>query len=93
VGCASCHAPASGYTTRETFALPTRKPPPGYEPDPIPAFKIPALSYLAGRAPYFHDGSAATLAQLIEDNGARMGNTAALTREQRSDLAAFLETL
>jgi DNA-binding beta-propeller fold protein YncE/mono/diheme cytochrome c family protein len=93
VGCASCHAPASGYTTREAFALPTRPPPAGYDPDPIQAFKIPALSYLAGRAPYFHDGSAASLSDLIERNGTRMGNTKALTAAQRGDLVAFLETL
>jgi len=93
VGCASCHKPDAGYTTRERFALPQLPPPPGFDPDPDSHFKIPALSFLAQRAPYLHDGSASSLTQLIETNGTRMGNTAALSPEERSDLVAFLETL
>lgn len=93
VGCAVCHPPAFAYTTRETFVLRSLDPPRGYDPDPNRAFKIPSLTYLARRAPYFHDGSVATLEELIEKNGTRMGNTEALTRAQRLDLIAFLETL
>jgi len=92
-GCASCHVPDKGYTTREAFALPALPTLPGFEAEPNVRYKIPALSYLAHRAPYFHDGSAASLAELIEKNGTRMGDTQGLSAEQRRDLVNFLETL
>ncbi|MGC4089000.1 MAG: c-type cytochrome [Polyangiaceae bacterium] len=93
VGCASCHAPDKGYTTREAFALPALPTPADFDADPNPRFKIPALSFLAQRAPYFHDGSAASLTDLVEHNGTRMGDTQQLSPAERRDLVAFLETL
>ena len=93
LGCASCHVPEKGYTTREAFALPALPTPPEFDSDPNPRFKIPALTYLAERAPYFHDGSAASLLDLVEHNGVRMGDTRGLSAEQRNDLVAFLESL
>jgi cytochrome c peroxidase len=48
---------------------------------------------LAARAPYFHDGSAASLQVLIEQNANRMGKTAQLTPVERAELVAFLRSL
>jgi len=55
----------------------------------------PSLVGLAASAPYYHDGSAATLEALLADRGAvhGMADTAELTGAQRADLVAFLETL
>ena len=53
--------------------------------------KIPGLRGLAGRAPYFHNGSAATLTQLVNFYNARfqMG----LNPMQKQDLVNFLGAL
>ena len=53
--------------------------------------KVPVLRGLAARAPYFHNGSAADLSQVVEFYNQRfqMG----LTSQQQSDLAAFLAAL
>jgi cytochrome c peroxidase len=93
VGCAECHVPATGYTTRQAYPLPPLPPRAGFDQEPDSKYKIPSLSFLAGRAPYFHDGSALTLEQLIETNGNRMGKTAQLSAAERADLVAFLKTL
>jgi cytochrome c peroxidase len=46
---------------------------------------------LAGRAPYFHNGSAATLLDVVNFYNLRFN--IGLTAAQMSDLAAFLQTL
>jgi cytochrome c peroxidase len=53
--------------------------------------KGPILRGLAGRAPYFHNGSAATLLDVVNFYNLRFN--IGLTAAQMSDLAAFLETL
>jgi cytochrome c peroxidase len=53
--------------------------------------KGPILRGLAGRAPYFHNGAAATLADVIEFYNQRFNLN--LTDQQKADLAAFLQTL
>jgi cytochrome c peroxidase len=57
----------------------------------IGKFKGPILRGLAARAPYFHNGSAATLDQVIDfyENRFNLG----LTATERSDLFAFLKAL
>ena len=54
-----------------------------------------SLVGLARSAPYYHDGSAATLAALLAERAAvhGMSETVALTATQRQDLIAYLETL
>lgn len=54
-------------------------------------FKVPALRGLAGRAPYFHNGSAASLADVIESYDRRFA--AGLGARDKQDLVAFLRTL
>ena len=91
VGCASCHVKDDGVP-----ALVTRLPPlpvrQGFDPEDVP-LKVPSLRFAGGTPPYLHDGSEATLRQLVEDNHDRMGHTVQLSAEDRAALAAYLETL
>lgn len=54
-------------------------------------FKGPILRGVAGRAPYFHNGSAATLADVVEFYNERFG--LGLTDQEKADLIAFLRSL
>jgi len=53
--------------------------------------KGPILRGLAGRAPYFHNGAAASLNDVVEFYNQRFNLN--LTEQQKSDLVAFLHTL
>jgi hypothetical protein len=57
----------------------------------IGKFKGPILRGLAARAPYFHNGSAATLEEAIEFYEKRFN--LALSAQEKSDLLAFLRAL
>jgi cytochrome c peroxidase len=54
-------------------------------------FKGPILRALAGRAPYFHNGAAATLADVIDFYDARF--ELQRSAQGKADLAAFLRAL
>nr|HEX4313063.1 c-type cytochrome [Kofleriaceae bacterium] len=84
VGCRSCHDGAM-YTDQEKHKL----------SGTLPETDTPSLVGLAASAPYFHDGSAATLEALLRDRGAvhGMAETAKLSDKQIDDLTAFLQTL
>ena len=57
----------------------------------IGKMKGPILRGLAGRPPYFHNGSAATIENVVDFYNTRFG--IGLTDQEKSDLAAFLKTL
>lgn len=57
----------------------------------IGAFKVPVLRDLAARPPYFHDGSAATLMDVVNFYDLRFGM--GFTAQEKNDLVAFLRTL
>src|SRR5262249_58948042 len=57
----------------------------------IGRFKGPTLRALASRAPYFHNGSAASLETVVEFYDVRFN--IGLTPQEKSDLVAFLQTL
>jgi hypothetical protein len=57
----------------------------------IGKFKGPVLRALAARAPYFHNGSAATLADVVDFYDTRFNMQ--LTAQEKSDLIAFLLAL
>ena len=57
----------------------------------IGKFKGPILRGLSARAPYFHNGSAASLTDVVEFYNVRFGM--GLTESEQADLAAFLSTL
>ncbi|APR87516.1 Cytochrome c551 peroxidase [Minicystis rosea] len=92
-GCARCHDPANGYTNRAALALPGRRSPAGFEPEAMPSFKVPSLFYVGATAPYFHDGAAASLEELVEQNLDHMGMTSHLSSDERQALVAFLRTI
>lgn len=53
--------------------------------------KVPSLRALAGRPPYFHDGSASSLEAVVDYHDARFG--IGLTPDERAALVAFLSAL
>ncbi len=72
------------------------------EPTPRATFKTPSLRDVARTAPYFHDGSAATLEDVIEHyarggdplaKGARDIHPLHLSASEKRELAAFLRSL
>ncbi|EYF03754.1 hypothetical protein [Chondromyces apiculatus] len=90
--CSSCHVPETGYTDRTAYPMPKRSSP-GFDDDPRQEFKTPSLRFVAGRAPYLHDGRHRSLTDLIERNADWMGKTSHLSPDDRAALVAFLETL
>lgn len=54
-------------------------------------FKVPSLRGLAARAPYFHDGSAATIRDVVDHYQRRFNIN--LRNSERRDLIAFLSAL
>jgi len=54
-------------------------------------FKGPVLRGLAARAPYFHNGAAATLEDAVDFYNTRFA--IGLTAREKADLVAFLRTL
>ncbi|WP_437953820.1 c-type cytochrome [Sorangium sp. So ce296] len=83
VGCASCHS-GEKLTNDQTVDVGTGK-----------AFQVPSLRGLAARAPYMHDGCAATLRDRFGPcgGGDKHGVTSTLAPAQIDDLVAYLETL
>jgi cytochrome c peroxidase len=57
----------------------------------IGRFKVPVLRGLAGRAPYFHDGSAPTLEDVVDHYEEKFGFVFVGT--DKADLVAFLKAL
>jgi hypothetical protein len=91
VGCAACHVGDDGLPAMvvKLAKLPRRV---GFDDEDAP-LKVPSLRFVSGTPPYLHDGSAATLSELVERNGDRMGHTEQLSAEDRAALVAYLETL
>lgn len=97
-GCATCHAPPL-YTDLKyhNLGLPTSEPPdvgrgahtgnPGDEG----AFKTPSLRGVSQTAPYFHNGSATSLLQVLEHKESQ--GSPRLSDRERSQLIAFIEAL
>ena len=83
-GCSSCHSGAR-FTNGKMYDL----------ADDLGKVDTPSLIGLSHSAPYYHDGSAATLDAVLLENGSihGMGRVAKLGGKQRADLVAYLETL
>jgi cytochrome c peroxidase len=75
---------------RSTETTPASQGPSGRWRD-INRFKVPGLRGLASRPPFFHDGSAATLADAIAHHDRRF--SIGLHPDERDALAAFLAAL
>jgi hypothetical protein len=92
VGCASCHVPETNFTNN--MAMPLSRPQhPGFDPEPNVMFKTPSLLYVGGTAPYYHDGAATSLEELIRKNGKSMGDTWRLSASDQAALVAYLRTI
>ncbi|WP_448130204.1 cytochrome-c peroxidase [Stenotrophomonas rhizophila] len=66
-------------------------------PADLAAFRTPALKNVAHTSPYMHDGSVATLEDVVEHElyyrGLATGAPLSLTVEEQADLVAFLHSL
>ncbi len=83
-GCASCHVPPL-YTDLQKHDVGTGTSPLERKGT---SFDTPSLRGIAFTAPYFHDGSAATLLDVVDRH-----STTTLTTAQKDDLVAFLRTI
>jgi len=82
--CASCHT-GEHFTNNQTVDVGTGG-----------KFQVPSLINVATRAPYLHNGCAATLRDRFSPacgGGDKHGLTSKLTGDELSDLIAYLETL
>jgi len=98
-GCVRCHA-SSNFSSENFYALglpgddPGRFAATGRESDRR-AFRVPSLRNAALTAPYMHDGSLKTLADVVEffDRGGPGLDRLGLEKGEKEDLVAFLEAL
>jgi hypothetical protein len=82
VGCTRCHA-GPRYTTSATVDVGTGG-----------SFQVPSLVGVSARAPYLHDGCAATLLERFGScGGSKHGDTSKLSATELDDLVNFLGTL
>lgn len=88
-GCQTCHAPPH-YTADSVSIVGLESP-----DDAHPGFNPPSLRGVGHRAPYLHDGRAATLTEVLTTHHrpSRLTGRPDLTPEERDDLIAFLESL
>jgi mono/diheme cytochrome c family protein/DNA-binding beta-propeller fold protein YncE len=86
-GCSTCHTgKVTSDGARHAVSSETSV-------DATTRFDTPSLAFLSGRAPYFHDGRYATLAELLAAKGDKMGRTSQLSAADLAALEAFLRTL
>ena len=90
VGCAECHPPAL-YTDLKAHDVGTQT----RGDKPSDKFDTPTLVECWRTAPYLHDGSAATMREVLTtaNRNDRHGKTSHLTDRQIEDLVAFLLSL
>jgi cytochrome c peroxidase len=90
VGCISCH-PAGLYTDLQTYDVGTR----GKFDKPADRFDTPTLVEVWRTAPYLHDGSAATMMDVLTTRNPKdeHGKTAHLNKQQLADLAEYVLSL
>lgn len=83
VGCATCHN-GSKFTNNTTVAVGVGKP-----------TQVPSLIGVRDRAPYMHDGCAATLHARFDEScgGDAHGDVRGLSESDIDDLVAYLDTL
>jgi DNA-binding beta-propeller fold protein YncE len=89
-GCSTCHPPGL-FTDLQVHDVGTRRP--GDKPGD--KFDTPTLIELWRTAPFLHDGSAATIRDVLTTGNPhdRHGKTSSLSRRQIQDLCAYLLSL
>jgi YVTN family beta-propeller protein len=90
IGCAACH-PAGLFTDLQTYDVGTR----GRFDKPADKFDTPTLVECWRTAPYLHDGSAATMVEVLTAKNPKNqhGKTSHLSPQQLEDLAAYVLSL
>src|SRR5262249_29144407 len=83
VGCQACHS-GDHFTNNQNASIGKGE-----------SLQVPTLIGVGWRAPYMHDGCAATLEDRFDPScgGLQHGNTSSLSRDQISDLIAYLQSL
>ncbi|MBI1318691.1 MAG: hypothetical protein GC168_07050 [Candidatus Hydrogenedens sp.] len=72
-GCAVCHIPEDGYTDRQMHDVGTLRASSGQRlGGPLTAIDTPTLLGLQASAPYFHNGTAATIEEVFTTTGGRL---------------------
>ena len=89
-GCSSCHPPGL-FTDLHQYDVGTRR---GFD-RPADKFDTPALIELWRTATYLHDGSAATVRDVLTTRNPqdRHGKTSNLTGQEIDDICAYLLSL
>jgi mono/diheme cytochrome c family protein len=87
-GCGTCHDQNRGFSDGMRHSVTAQRA--DKEGD---AFDTPSLHFVAGTAPYFHDGRYKTLDDVLTAPDHAMGASTQLTRSDRAALVAYLETL
>jgi hypothetical protein len=87
--CSSCHDVTRGFTDGLRHQVMTQVP----DGASSLGFDTPTLRFVAGSAPYFHDGRYKTLEDLLAAPDHAMGESTRLTRQDRAALVAYLGTL
>ncbi len=87
-GCTNCHRVDKDLSDHDLHDVGSQS-----KTDASAKFRTPPLRFVEGTAPYFHDGRYATLEALVADNLDRMGSTTQLSKQDATDLVAFLRTL
>lgn len=90
MGCATCHPPGL-FTDLKPYDAGTR----GLSDKPADQFDTPTLVECWRTAPYLHDGSAATLREVLTTRNPedRHGKTSHLTPPQLDDLVEYILSL
>ena len=86
--CATCHPAATEFISAGRFSDITAAPPTG---DLAGGIKVPGLRGVSLTAPYFHDGSAASLLDVVNRFNTRDG--LGLTETEKSQLVEYLKSL
>lgn len=87
-GCAGCHPPANAFISAGRHTNITATPPAG---DLAGGIKVPGLNGISKSAPYFHNGSAATLLDVVDRFDTR--GSLGLTANEKDDLVEYLKSL
>jgi hypothetical protein len=87
-GCASCHAPESGYMDGKRHDVKS-----GALADAFTSFDTPSLRFARGTAPYFHDGRYPTLRALLTDKAGPMGAARDVPPSDLDALEGFVRSL
>jgi len=86
--CGNCHDARRAFSDGEHHQVSTQR-----SLAPAPGFDTPSLRYVAGTAPYFHDGRYKTLDEVLIAPDHAMGQSTQLDRSDRAALVAYLGTL